>query len=74
MVDRMADEDEEVTVTKKSEPEIADCQDKALAQISQDRSYQYKETVIISLTRFFIFAFLFVTHFPFFLKTNREEA
>ena len=70
-VDKMTTE-EEIVITK-SEEEIADCQTKALVKISQDRNYQYKETVIISLTRFFIFAILFATHFPFFLKTNREE-
>ena len=59
--------------TQPTENEIATCKEKAKDEIIVERAYSYKNTLISSLTWFFVFVLLFSTHFPFFIKYNREK-
>jgi hypothetical protein len=59
--------------TYPTEAEIIACQETQLLESATNRQYQYKEYLTVALSRFLIFTILFSTHFPFFLKTNREN-
>lgn len=61
------------TITKPTEEEIALCEEKALADATKERNYEFKQALITEITWLLVFVILFVTHFPFFLRQNKEK-
>ena len=63
-------ETEEVIPT---DEEIKECQQKAIEKLKIQRNFEYKDTITVALSRFLLFTILFATHFPFFIKQNKEK-
>ena len=53
--------------------EITVCREDVREEIIVERSYSYKNNLIASMTWLFVFVVLFATHFPFFIRYNREK-
>ena len=67
-----AEEGREIT-TFRTSTEIAACEEQAKLDIVQQRKYSFKQSLIAELSWFSVFLVLFITHFPFFIRHNREK-
>lgn len=61
-------EGEEVKETKPTETEIEECKERVFARAKSARSYDLKESFIMSGAWFVVFLLLFVFHYPKFRK------
>lgn len=59
--------------TKPIAEEISDCQEKVREEQKIQRSYEYKRDITNALSRLAVFCFLFLTHFPAFIRQQREK-
>lgn len=62
-----------LTGTQKTPEEIQTCKDKAYEEISFQRSYNLKNDMIWGWVWWSLFAIVFLLHFPFFIRKEKEE-
>ena len=61
------------TLVQPTEEEIATCRTQVMEEVIVERAYSHKDGLISCLTRLAVFVILFASHFPFFIKQNREK-
>ncbi len=61
------------TVKQPSEAEIEKCKTEKTENISLTRKAQYKYDLLAWLVRGILFTLLFITHYPKFMRANKEE-
>ena len=63
----------EALMIERTVEEIQACQSQALTERISHRNYEFKHNLAMAFARFMVFVILFITHFPFFIRYNRDK-